>query len=180
MKSDSIKKVVLGSAALAAAGSLAMPAKAATDAVSIEAIILAPVQITATQALNFGSLTEAGAGGTATVDNTGAITPGAGVTSIGGTIQAGGFTLKATAAMKVTVTAPTKVSITETVGGVAKMVVDKFTAQGAAGTLNATPLVHTMAAATDTGLDLGGRLTIGAAQLAGTYQGTVVLTANYQ
>ncbi len=178
MKSDSIKKVVLGSAALAAAGALAMPARAATDAVSIEAIVLVPVQITATRALNFGSVTEAGVG-TATVDNTSAITVGGGVTSIGGTIQSGRATLKATVGMKVTVTAPTKVSITETVGGVAKMVVDKFTIDNAAGTINATPLVHTQAAAADT-LNLGGRLNVGAGQLAGTYQGQVVLTANYQ
>lgn len=180
MKSDSVKRVVLGSAALAAAGSLAMPARAATDAVPIEAIILAPVQITQTRVLNFGSLTEAGAGGNATINNLGVLTPGAGITSIGGTIQAGGFTLKATAGLKVTVTSPLKVTIKETVGNVAKMTVDKFTANGKAGTLNATPLVHTMVGAVDANQRLGGRLNIAAAQLAGTYQGTVVLTANYQ
>lgn len=174
MKSNSVKKVILGSAALASAGSVALPARAATTGVPIQAIVLAPVQITQTRVLNFGSVTEAGAG-TASVDNLDAITVGGGVTSIGGTIQAGGYTLKAGVGVNVTVTAPAKATITETVGGVATMTVNAFTFDGAAG-----PLTHLMVAATDAGLRLGGTLNVGAGQLAGTYTGTVVLTANYQ
>ncbi|MCB1530416.1 MAG: DUF4402 domain-containing protein [Rhodospirillales bacterium] len=170
----SVKKVLLGSTTLLALGVAGQPVEAATTGVPIQAIVLAPVQITQTRTLNFGSLTEAGVG-TMVVDNLDAGTAGGGVTSIGGTIQAGGYTLKATAAAKVTVTAPANVSITETVGGVAKMTVSSFTFDGAAG-----PLTHTMVAATDTGLRLGGTLNVGAGQTTGTYTGSVTLTANYQ
>ena len=168
---DSIKKVVLGSTTLLAAGAVANVAEAATDGVPIQAIIVAPVDITQSQTMNFGSLTESGAGGTAVLDDADNLTPGAGITSLGGTIQSGGFQLKGTATKTVQVTAPASVQITS---GANKMTVNAFTIEGAA-----SPYTHTMVAATDTGLRIGGTLNIGAAQPAGTYNGVVTLTAVY-
>ena len=169
---DSIKKVVLGSTTVLAASAVANVAEAATTGVKIEAIIVAPVDITQTRTLNFGSLTEGGAGGTVVVDNTDAITPGAGINSLGGTIQAGGYKLTGTIGKKVQITAPASTSITS---GANKMTVNAFTFDGAAG----PTFSHTMVAATDTGFRLGGTLNIGAGQAAGTYTGTVTLTAIY-
>ncbi len=73
---DSIRKFVLGSTTLMAVGGLGSAANAATTSVSIQAIVLSPIQITANQSLNFGVLTDSGAGGTATIDNTGTRTVG--------------------------------------------------------------------------------------------------------
>lgn len=173
---QSMKNIVLGSSTLLAIGA-AGHVKAATTNVPINAVILAPVQITQNQGLNFGQLTEAGAG-TATVDNTGARTTSASITGVGAGVTQGIFTLKATAASVIEVTAPASVTITDT-ASVATMTVNAFTIEGGVASA-ATPYVHTMAAATDTGLDIGGTLNIGAGQTPGTYTGAVTLTANYQ
>ena len=176
MKTTS-NKVLLGTTTLLAMGVSGQVANAATDQVDIQAIIVDPVQITATQVLNFGTLSESGAGGTAVVDNAGAITTGGAVTSIGGTIQQGIFNLKGGIGLQVDVTGPANAVISA--GGNNTMVVDQFTINGANGTINATAFTNVMVAATDTGFDVGGRLTVGAGQAAGTYTGTVTLTANY-
>lgn len=174
--SSSTMKVLLGSTTLLALGATAMPVQAATTGVPIQAIVLDPVQITQTRTLNFGSLTESGAGGSATVDNTDAIAVGGGVTSIGGTIQAGGFTLKGSTGRQIDVTAPASVALTN---GTTTMAVGSFTVDGAAGTINGTAFTTSLTAATVTGFRLGGVLTVGAGQAAGTYTGSVTLTANY-
>lgn len=172
MKS-SVNKVLLGSATVLALGAAGQVAQAATTGVLIQAIVLSPVDISQTQSLNFGSLTESGAGGTITVDNTGTPATSPGVTSIGGTIQAGGFKLLGSIGKAVKVTAAAKATLTN--GGGGTMTVNAFTIEGAAGTF-----VHTMVAATDSGFRLGGTLNVGAGQATGTYNGSVVLTAIYQ
>jgi hypothetical protein len=168
--------IMLGSATLLALGAVAHTAEAANTGVPIQAIILDPVQITQTRSLNFGSLTESGAGGTMSVDNLDAPGVTGGVTSVAGTIQAGGFTLKGSTGVQINVTAPASVILTS---GGDTMTVGSFTVDGAAGTINATAFTRSLAAATETGFRLGGTLTVGAAQAAGTYAGTVTVTASY-
>lgn len=170
------QKVLLGAATVLAIGVSTQAVEAATTGVPIQAIVLDPVQITQTRTLNFGSLTESGAGGSVVVDNTDTITPGGAVTSIGGTIQAGGFTLKGSTGRQIDITGPASVNITN---GTTNMAVGSFTINGAAGTINATAFTHSLAAATETGFRLGGTLTVGAGQASGTYTGTVTITANY-
>ena len=88
---QSMKNVVLGSSTLLAIGA-AGHVKAATTSVPINAVILAPVQITNVgTGINFGSLTETGAG-TAAVDIAGALTTSATITSVAGTPASGTFT----------------------------------------------------------------------------------------
>jgi len=147
---------------------------AATDAVQIQAIVLAPVQITQTRVMNFGSITET-AIGTIAVDIADANTETGGVTSIGGTIQAGGYTLQASTGAVVNVTAPAKATITHTTAPANTMTVDSFTFDDA----GASPYTHTMAGSSDTGLRLGGTLNVASPQVPGTYTGTVTLTAVY-
>lgn len=177
----STKKVLLGTAAVAALGLASQEAGAATTNVNISAIVLAPIQVTQTRTLNFGSLTEGGIGTLkVAVDDT--PTAGGGVTSIGGTIQAGGFKIQGSAGAAVTVTAPTKATITETVGGVATMTVNAFNLAepGPAGTTAGTLTDTSLAAASVAGYRIGGTLNVGAGQTTGTYTGTVTVTANYQ
>lgn len=171
------KKVLLGATTILAVGAVGHVANAATTGVPIQAIVLDPVQITQTRTLNFGSLTESGTGGTLAVDNLDADTAGGSVTSIGGTITAGGFTLKGSTGLQIDVTAPASVAISD--GLANTMAVGSFTVDGAAGTINATAFTRSLAAATETGFRLGGTLTVGAAQTSGTYTGSVTVTANY-
>lgn len=170
MKS-SLKKVVLGSTTVLAAGIVGQ-AKAASDNVPINAEVRGAISLTQTQALNFGVLTDnGGAGGTATVDNADGIT---GTAAAGGTVTSGGFEIKTTIAAVMDVTTPASVSITHATNGAVKMVVNAFTIDGAA-----APVVATQVAATDSHA-LGATITVAAGQLAGTYSGSVAVTANYQ
>ena len=170
------KKVLLGATTILAMGVGAQTVEAATDSVSIQAIILDPVQITATEVLNFGSLTATTAG-TVALDNADTLTPSAGITSVGGTITSGGFTLKGSTGRAIDVTAPASVNIA---CGADTMSVSAFTVDGGGVDINATAFTRSLAAATETGFKLGGTLNVGAAQAAGTYTGSVTLTANYQ
>lgn len=177
----STKNVILGSAALAALGMAAgaPDANAATTGVKISATVLAPIQVTATQTLNFGSLTEAGTGTMKVgVDGTG--TAGGSVTSIGGTIQAGGFKVQATSGKNVTITAPASATISHTAAaGTMKVTAFELAAPGTTST-TAGALTHNMAAASETGFRLGGTLNVSAGQATGTYTGSATITANYQ
>lgn len=169
------RKVLLGAATLAAVGIVGGEAFAANTNLQMSAKIIAPVSITKTAILNFGTLTENGAGGTATVDNTGARVVGGGVTGIGGGVTAGGFQLKAAIGFKIDVSMPATATVSN---GAVTMKVGAFTIDGGPAS-TATPFTHVMVAATDTGMKVGGTLTVGAAQATGTYTGTVTLTANY-
>ncbi len=173
------KKIILSTATLAAVGLTGMPAaQAATTGVPVKAIVLAPVDVTQTQSLNFGSLTEASAGTLAVGVAGGAPVAGGGVTSIGGTIQPGGFKLVGTTARNITVTAPNSVAVSN---GTATMNVTgiSIASPGPANTTTGT-LTTTLGAATVSNYRLGGTLNVGAGQATGTYTGTVTVTANYQ
>ena len=172
----SSKKVLLSALTLVAVGGHARVVSAATSGVPIQAIIQGAVALTQTRSLNFGTMSVTGAGGTLNVDNTDTATPTGGVSSVGGTITAGGFTLRGTTGKQIDVSGPASVTISN---GTTTMTVGSFTIDGAAGTINATPFSHSLAAITETGFRLGGTLTVGAAQAAGTYTGTVTITANY-
>ena len=170
------KKVLLSTMTFLALGSSAKVVRAATTGVPIQAILLGAATITQTRTLNFGSMSVPGVGGNVVVDNTDAITTGGSVASIGGTIQAGGFTLRGVIGKKIEVTGPASVAISN---GTTTMAVGSFTVDGGATTINAAPFTRTLAAITETGFRLGGTLTVGAGQAAGTYTGTVTITANY-
>ena len=176
------RKVLLGAVTLAAVAAAGHNANAANTTLPMTAKIIAAVQITQNQALDFGTLTiHAAKSGTLTVDGvaqTRTAGGAGGISLVGGAgAQEGLFTLKGATGVPIEVTAPATAKINN---GGTSLVVDKFTINNAAGTINATPFVRTLAAATETGFKVGGRLTVPAASGVGTYNGTVTLTALYQ
>ncbi len=185
----SLHKVLLGSTTLLAIGASGSVAQAATTGVPINAEIVGAIDITQTAAMNFGALTDSGAGGTAVLGTGGTITGvTGGTTSAGGTIQAGGFTLKATTGRNIDITTPATVTIDDAGAG-APMTVHSFALLAPAGggggnntgtAASGAALVASLSAATVTGFSVGGTLVVGAAQAAGTYTGTVTVTALYQ
>ena len=182
MKSNT-RKVLLGATTLAALGIVgAGDANAANTNVNITAQIIQAVDITATATLKFGKLTQSKTTitGTVVVDGVAGTRAAAGSANlVGGTAAtAGGFTLKGATGINIDVSAPATTKITN---GANKLVVDQFTIENAAGTINGTPYVKALAATSSTGFRLGGRLNLPSAAVAtGTYSGTVTLTANYQ
>lgn len=173
MKTTS-KKVLLGATTILAVGAGAQNVNAATTDIGINAEIIAAVEITAEQTMNFGEIAATTAG-TLAIDGGGTLTPSTGITSLGGTIQQGEFTLKGDIGRTIDVTAPASVTLNGSVSGT--MTVTDFDIDGAGA--GATFSVD-LAAAEENDFTLGGTLNIGAAQAAGTYTGDVTLTANYQ
>jgi len=172
------RKVLLGAATVAAVMSVANGAYAAQDDLDITAKIIAAIDVTATQALNFGTLSHTN-GGTATIDKTGALAVGGTVVAVGGTVSQGQFKVSAAKAAKLDVTLPATAKIAN---GTAKtMVVDQFLIESSVAK-SATPYEITFTAGQSAlaNINVGARLTVGAAQETGTYTGTAAITVVYQ
>jgi hypothetical protein len=135
------------------------------------ATVIAPLTISATSELNFGSLA-ATAGGTVTVSTAGARTTTAGVTLAGGTVSAASYLISAYNGANITISLPSA-NITLANGG-NTMVVGNFTSTIPAGN-------YTLTAVTAT-LSIGADLTVAAAQPAGVYTNNadLTVTVNYQ
>lgn len=176
--SNKQSKVLIGAATLAAAvAGAGNAAIAATDDLTMTAKILAPVQITQTKSLQFGSATvAAGSAGTITVGLADTRSAGGGVSLVGGTTaQSGSFKVIAAAGKQVKITVPAADTVKNTAGATT-MSVTGFDIEG-----GGTSYVHTQAsAAGDTGIDVGAVLNVAAGQAPGNYTGTVTVTAVYQ
>jgi hypothetical protein len=135
------------------------------------ATVIAPLTISATSDLNFGSLA-ATSGGTVTVSTAGARSTTAGVTLAGGTVSAASYLISAYNGANITISLPSA-NITLTSGG-NTMLVGNYTATIPAGN-------YTLTAATVT-LSIGADLTVAAAQPAGVYTNNadLTVTVNYQ
>lgn len=146
-------------------------AHAVTDAMEVDAVIIPTGQgILATQNLNFGTISESGAG-TITVNTAGGVTSGGGAVSLGGTVQEGVIQTYGTAGNTVNFTILPAATLTNGLGGT--MVVDQFDLNGG-GLAETITLTGTNAA-----IPVGGRLNVGAGQATGTYTGTVTVTATF-
>lgn len=150
---------------VAALGTLSSAAIAATASGTASATVIAPITITSTTPLNFGSFSNAAAG-TVTIDTAGArtssgvllsaVTAGArGVFTVGGSNNAG-----------FSITSPQGFSVT-TAGG--SPMAFALTLPGTTGTLSSGSAT----------INVGGVLTVGAAQLAGTYTGSYSVVVEY-
>ena len=153
--------------AIAAAAMVSTGANAATQTATAEVDIIAAVTLTQDLGLDFGVVASSAAVGTVTLptsSNTRACS--ASVTCVG-TAQRGQFTVGgATTGYNVGITVPASTSLT-----------------GAGAPMNLT-LVPSITSFTSTGaaqvFNVGGTLSVGANQVAGTYLGTYNVSADYQ
>ena len=157
------KIALLGAAALAL---VSTGANAATVSATAEVKILAPVTLTQTTGLDFGVVAAAATAGTVV------LTPASNtrVCSVGltcvGTAARGAFAVVGTSGYTVAITVAPSTTLT------------------GAGAPMALTLVPSATTVATTGLPqtffVGGTLTVGAAQVAGTYTGTYNVSADYQ
>lgn len=177
----SIKKFLTGVAAVAAFSAAGIgyvhSAKAATDNLTVNAVIIEPLAITCATALNFGSI-DANGGGSVTVDSAG-VSGTTGPILIAATgLQAGQCTTTGEGNFTYTV------DIADAIGGVTSGansmdVINFVVDDGVAGEGAATGYVATLAAGAGT-LDIGAELVVGAGQAPGIYTGTVAVDVLYQ
>lgn len=178
---DKKKILAAGAAAVALSPLVAGKAFAATETVSMQAIVLQAIQLTKVSDLNFGTFSVTGAG-TVVVSPAGAATTwGGGVNEIGTPAdQDAVVSIKASKGYPIAISAPAApVTIAN---GATNMNVDTFMVNEAAG-MNAfasgQAVTATLTANTAT-FNIGATLHVGAAQPAGTYTGSFTVTASYQ
>lgn len=133
------------------------------------------IVISGTVDLNFGSVTESGAGGTVTIDTAGTRTVGGAVTAIAGAglESAGMLSVSGSTGLAIDLSI-TAAPFAITDGGGNSMNVGSFdiNGSGSAATITLT--------ANPTSYPFGAQLTVGAGQAAGTYNGAFTINANYQ
>lgn len=151
----------------------ATPALAETATGSAVTEVVAPLSLSNTAPLSFGTLIPGASPGTATVSITGALSTSGGVTPGGGSVSAASFTGMTGAAPPVVKISPPPATVTlARVGGGASMTVTNLVVEGGTGARNVGKnKVFTFR--------VGGQLNIGANQLPGTYTGTFNITVDY-
>jgi hypothetical protein len=132
------------------------------------AVIRAAITLVEDQGMDFGLITPNPAGDVLTITPAGAVTAAAG-SDLAGTPQGGGFTATGTALSAVTISFSTGDVLT---GAGVDMPLGTFTNDA-----GGSPAFD---GAGDLDFDVGAQLTIGAAQAAGTYNGTYTATVDYQ
>ena len=171
------KALMAGAAIITLSSGVAPQAMAASGTGAASAIILAPIVVTGA-ALHFGSVTDSGAGGTVVITPTTSTRSVTGATTMvtGGALEKAGIVhvvAANNAAINLTMAAT---SITVTSGG-NTMAVNAFNiGLDAAGP---GPIASTLVGTTGD-YNIGGTLTVAAAQAVGTYTGTYTVNVNYQ
>ncbi len=156
-------------AAASAAVAIASPAFAADANSNAGADIIAPIQVSNTAPLYFGTIAPStSASDTVLVNSAGNKTCGSNLTCITADHTAAAFTVTGEADKSYTVSLPSSVDIDNGAGQ--SMTVNNFTGSKATGTLTS---------GTDT-FSVGGTLTVAANQASGEYNGTFAVTVEYQ
>lgn len=166
-----IKSLAIAVVMLAFAGTVqAQTATATSDAA---AVIIAPLSITNTGGLHFGTIMRGTSLGTVSVaaDGTRTNTGGATLSGLAPLHSAATFNIEGQSGNTVVITLPASTTITN---GAESMTVDNFVSTPAAGPTN--PLTLPAAA---TVLRVGARLNVAAGQVSGTYTGTFDVSVNY-
>ena len=154
--------------AIAAAGMVSTGANAATVNADARVNILDAVVVTRTAILDFGVIAAASTSGTVTIaPTTGATTCSAGL-ACAGVPQRGAFTVRGANGLTINVTVDPSTTLGGGPGAPMNLVLNP----------SATSVVG--AGATLVPFHVGGVLTVGAAQTAGTYTGTYNVSADYQ
>ena len=135
---------------------------------TVAADVVAPIAISATTALSFGSIQPFSTSGTLTVSTSGATTPINVTEMAGGTVSEGVFTVTGEGGAAFSITLPSSTTLSS---GANSMTVNNF--QHDAGT---TP---TLAGGGSRDVSIGATLNVGPDQSNGTYTGTYNVTVNY-
>ena len=179
----SFKKILMlgGAVAVMTSGAILHQAKAATDTLGIDAVIVTPLALNCNQNLDFGDI-DAAAGGDVLVAPDGSRTEVGGAELVGGATGVEGecaLTGDTTLAYNVTIP-PTTVT-----GPGPAMVVDDFLVSDDGGATSTNATTGTFSSNLVAGaatLSIGATLAVAAApgQTPGVYAGTVTVTAVYQ
>ena len=168
---NTFKSAVLAATAVAAISFGATGASAATGTGNATARIVDALQITENTVLNFGTIVPSTlTAADVSVSPAGVKACDPALSCISGTHAAGAFTVTGLGGQNVNVSVSAPVNLT---GPGTAMPLSALTTNTASVTLSAGP--------TGTAnFTVGGTLTVGANQAAGTYAGTYTVTANYQ
>lgn len=159
-----LSRFSLLAAIIATASTLSVSAFAATATGTASATVLTPIAIAAGTALNFGTLAGNASGGTVVVTAAGARSTTGTVVVTGAAFSAGTFTVTGTGAATFAVTYPGSFNVVSGSDTMAVAVTGAATGTLSGGTVS---------------LPVGGTLTVGANQAAGSYTGTYVMTVEY-
>ncbi|GAB3477663.1 DUF4402 domain-containing protein [Polaromonas eurypsychrophila] len=151
-------------AAVAVTSALSFSALAATATGTANATVLTPIAISAGTALNFGTLAGNATGGTVIVTAAGVRTPTGSVVVTGAAFTAGTFTVTGTGASTFAVTYPASFNVTSGANTMGVVVTGAAIGTLSGGTVS---------------LPVGGTLTVGGNQAAGSYTGTYTMTVEY-
>ncbi|WP_417545415.1 DUF4402 domain-containing protein [Marinobacter sp.] len=151
---------------------------AASATTTSTATVIAPIAITKAADLLFGSFAP-GAGGTVTVATNGSRTAtGAILSTVGTTPTAARFDVTGEGSSTYSIAWGGVTVLTETVGGVETMALTRISDLTGAGATTGEVTSGTLTAGAQS-IYLGGELTVGATQAAGTYTGDVTVTVEY-
>lgn len=165
-------KISAGCAALLAAG-WAAPAAAQSTTGQAKAVVLKPITLVNTRPLSFGSFFAGATAGTVTIDaDTGARSATGGVIPMGGDISTASFTGYTADSRNVRVRTPKGTVVLTRIGGTETMTLTDFTLDGRKNQRVPQNEVFTF--------EVGGTLAVNANQADGDYEGTFVVTAEYQ
>ena len=165
--------------AVFSSSSLAQNAPASATSANTTTTIVAPIAISTTTALNFGSFATLSTGGTLALSPLGVRTATGGVklTSATGSPTAAVFTVTGEGAYAYTITLPTALTLTNAAAatGLKTMSVGSFLSS-----IGATGSTGTLSNGTQS-LTVGATLTVGSDQLVGTYTNATgfAVTVNY-
>jgi hypothetical protein len=157
-------RISLLAAVVATLSTFSVSAMAATATGTASATVLTPIAIAAGTALNFGTLAGNASGGTVVVTAGGTRSTTGTVVVTSGAFSAGSFTVTGTGAATFGVTYPASFNVVSNANTMAVQVAGAATGTLANGTV---------------ALPVGGTLTVGANQAAGSYTGTYTMTVEY-
>ena len=166
-----MKKILLSMVVLAAIALIPTSVNAQTESVAAGASIIAPISISETAALHFGTIAKDADGGSVVLSAAGVRTP-TGLTLSTGTptASAAAFSVGGESGLSYVITLPSApITITHSGGaGTGTMSVGTFTSDIAGGVIG-----------TDDTFSVGATLTVGADQATGTYSGTFNVSIAY-
>ena len=177
---NSIFRSCVTSSAVLSAFAIGMPVQAATESMGSQTEMIAPVVLTKTQDLDFGTIAPSNANGRVTINaRTGARTGNANVTLIGTNGQRGLFSVTAEPGTTVNLTGQSG-AIWLNGPGTARMRMVRFRVNRNNGGQRTLPRDYNIPASGTMTVGFGARLRVGANQTPGSYSGTFDLTVEYQ